>query len=65
MERCRNRMRIKIANYMMAATIIACLGMVYVGKKKREKGETVESINLRWHQQYKEEEEARAKADKS
>lgn len=50
---------------MMLATILACLGMVYVGKKKREKGETVESINLRWHQKYNEEEAARAKNDKS
>lgn len=54
-ERARNRMRIKLANYMMAATLLGCLAMVYVGKQKRLRGETVEQQNILWHQKYNEE----------
>lgn len=48
-ERARNRMRIRIANYMMAATIIGCLLMVYSGKRAAQKGESVAKQNLEWH----------------
>uniref|UniRef100_A0A336JZR8 CSON014439 protein n=1 Tax=Culicoides sonorensis TaxID=179676 RepID=A0A336JZR8_CULSO len=59
MERARNRMRIKIANYMMAATVVGCLIMVYSGKKAAERGESVSKQNLDWHKSYQ------AKADKT
>lgn len=59
MERARNRMRIKIANIMMLATALACLGMVMAGKKKREQGVSVEKMNLEWHRQVQEEEASR------
>nr|CAH7753105.1 unnamed protein product [Callosobruchus chinensis] len=60
MERCRNRMRIKIANYMMAATAIGCLAMVFIGKRDAKRGDTVTKQNLEWHKKINE--EARAKA---
>lgn len=50
-DRCKNRMRIKIANYMMAATLVGCLGMVYLGKQAAKKGETLQKINLDWHKE--------------
>ncbi|XP_056633006.1 UPF0389 protein CG9231 isoform X2 [Diorhabda sublineata] len=60
MERCRNRMRIKIANYMMLATAIGCILMVYMGKKDAKKGITLSQQNREWHAQIKEEAEKSA-----
>ncbi|XP_057665390.1 UPF0389 protein CG9231 [Diorhabda carinulata] len=60
MERCRNRMRIKIANYMMLATAIGCILMVYMGKKDAKKGITLSQQNREWHAQIKEEAEKTA-----
>lgn len=54
MERCRNLMRIKIANYMMAATALGCLAMVYLGKQAAKRGDTLAKQNLEWHQQMQE-----------
>lgn len=51
MERCRNRMRIKIANYMMLATALGCLSMVFLGKRAAERGETIGKLNLEWHKE--------------
>lgn len=50
MERARNRMRIKVANYMMAATAIGCISMVYLGKQAAKRGETLGKINMEWHE---------------
>lgn len=57
MERARNRMRIKIANYMMAATVVGCLVMVYLGKRDAKRGESLQKQNLEWHRKIKEEDE--------
>lgn len=51
MERCRNMMRIKVANYMMIGTVVGCISMVYLGKQAAKKGESVGKINLEWHKQ--------------
>lgn len=51
MERCRNLMRIKISNYMMIATAIGCISMVFLGKQAAKKGESLGKINLEWHKQ--------------
>ncbi|XP_050508811.1 UPF0389 protein CG9231 [Diabrotica virgifera virgifera] len=59
MERCRNRMRIKIANYMMAATAVGCLAMVYLGKQDAKKGKTLSQENKDWHAKIKAEHEAK------
>lgn len=53
-ERARNRMRIRIANYMMLATAIGCIAMVYSGKQAAKRGESVQKQNLEWHKQIKE-----------
>ncbi|EEZ98829.1 UPF0389 protein CG9231 [Tribolium castaneum] len=53
-ERARNRMRIRIANYMMAATALACLGMVYLGKQAAQRGESVAQQNIEWHRRFNE-----------
>jgi hypothetical protein len=60
-ERARNRMRIRIANYMMAATAVGCLVMVYLGKKAAQRGESVSKQNIEWHRQFN---EAAAKNEK-
>nr|CAI5855954.1 unnamed protein product [Callosobruchus analis] len=62
MERCRNRMRIKIANYMMAATAIGCFAMVFIGKRDAKRGETVTKQNLEWHKKINEESQPRTAA---
>lgn len=54
MERCRNQMRIKIANYMMLATVVGCIIMVISGKKAQERGDSVQKMNLDWHKEYNE-----------
>ncbi|XP_044259975.1 UPF0389 protein CG9231 [Tribolium madens] len=54
-ERARNRMRIRIANYMMAATALGCLVMVYLGKQAAQRGESVSQQNIEWHRQINEE----------
>lgn len=54
MERVRNQVRIKIANYMMIATAIGCIVMVISGKKAQERGESVAKMNLDWHKEYNE-----------
>ncbi|XP_052872210.1 UPF0389 protein CG9231 [Anopheles cruzii] len=54
MERVRNQVRIKIANYMMIATAIGCIIMVISGKQAQERGESVSQMNLDWHKEYNE-----------
>ncbi|XP_050094380.1 UPF0389 protein CG9231 [Anopheles aquasalis] len=54
MERVRNQVRIKVANYMMIATAIGCIIMVISGKKAQERGESVSQMNLDWHKEYNE-----------
>lgn len=55
MERARNRMRIRIANYMMLATALGCCLMVYLGKSDKAKGDSIVKRNLEWHRQINEE----------
>lgn len=52
MERCRNRIRIRLANIMMGLTIIGCIVMVYSGKQAAKRGESVAKMNLDWHKEY-------------
>uniref|UniRef100_A0A2M4AU23 Putative conserved plasma membrane protein n=1 Tax=Anopheles triannulatus TaxID=58253 RepID=A0A2M4AU23_9DIPT len=63
MERVRNQVRIKVANYMMIATAIGCIIMVISGKKAQERGESVSQMNLDWHKEYNE--KARAEYEAS
>lgn len=53
-EKARNRTRIRLANYMMLATAIACLLMVISGKKAAERGESVQKANIEWHRRVNE-----------
>lgn len=57
-ERARNRMRIRIANYMMLATAIGCIAMVYSGKRAAKRGESVTKDNIEWHRQLREDAQA-------
>ncbi|EDW49796.1 UPF0389 protein CG9231 [Drosophila sechellia] len=54
MERCRNKMRIRLANIMIALTAVGCAIMVYSGKQAAKQGESVTKMNLEWHKQFKE-----------
>lgn len=51
MERCRNNIRIKLANVMMGLTVIGCAIMIYNGKQAAKRGESVTKQNLEWHNQ--------------
>lgn len=64
MERCRNQVRIKLANYMMIATAFGCILMILSGKNAQERGESVQKMNLDWHKEYNERarEESEAKS---
>ncbi|XP_053952873.1 UPF0389 protein CG9231 [Anastrepha obliqua] len=55
MERCRNRMRIRMSNIMMALTVVGCCIMVYSGKQAAKSGDSVVKQNLDWHKKYNEE----------
>lgn len=63
MEKTRNRVRIRLANILMALTAVACLFMVFSGKKAAERGETVQKMNLDWHKEYNEHSRAQAEAN--
>lgn len=52
MEYCRNKMRIRIANYMAVATVVGCILMIWSGKRAAKRGENMANKNLDWHNQY-------------
>lgn len=58
LERARNKARIKFNLMMAAATLFACLLMVYLGKKARNEGVSVVKINEEWHKRINEEAKA-------
>ncbi|XP_055700640.1 UPF0389 protein CG9231 isoform X2 [Phlebotomus papatasi] len=67
MEKSRSKMRIRISNYMIIATLVGCIIMVYSGKQAAERGDTVAKMNMDWHadlkdQKKREDEAALAKA---
>jgi len=51
-EKARSRARIKISNYLMVMTILACLGYAYSGRKAADRGESVVKMNMDWHKEY-------------
>lgn len=53
-----------MANYMMVATVVACIGMVIAGKKAAEAGETITKMNLDWHKEYNDQAKAEIEAKK-
>lgn len=65
MERSRNKIRIRVANIMMALTVVACIVMVYSGKQAAQRGESVQKTNLDWHKEYNEKSAAEALAAKA
>jgi len=56
-ERARNRVRIRLANIMMALTLVGCLFMAFSGKRGRERGESVHQMNIDFHKNYRMEQE--------
>uniref|UniRef100_A0A1L8DUS0 Protein with signal anchor n=1 Tax=Nyssomyia neivai TaxID=330878 RepID=A0A1L8DUS0_9DIPT len=54
MEKSRSKARIRISNYMIVATLVGCIIMVYSGKQAAERGDTVSKINRDWHANLKE-----------
>lgn len=54
LDKARNKVRVKVANIMMAMTLVGSLSMIFLGKKAAERGETVTQINLDWHKEYNE-----------
>lgn len=54
LDKARNQFRIKVCNYMIVGTIIACLVTVISGKKAQARGESVVKQNLDWHKEYNE-----------
>lgn len=65
MEKTRNKTRIRIANIMMALTVVGCLIMVWSGKQAAGRGESVVKANLDWHKEYNEQSVAEAEAKTS
>lgn len=55
MEKARNKMRIKVANWMILSTVFTCFVVIKFGKDSRERGDSLQKRNLEWHEQYNEE----------
>lgn len=51
MDKYRSWMRVRISNYSIALTLVGCFIMVYMGKKKRDSGDSLHKRNLDWHQE--------------
>ncbi|XP_022905095.1 UPF0389 protein CG9231 [Onthophagus taurus] len=54
-DKARNRIRIRVANYMMAATLIACVVVAFSGRRLRDQGDSLTKRNLEWHAKMNEE----------
>ena len=63
MEKARNKMRIRVSNIMIVTTLVGCLIMVIIGKKKRDSGDSLQKRNLDWHKTYAEEENKKQNAN--
>nr|BAN21447.1 conserved hypothetical protein [Riptortus pedestris] len=50
-EKARNKMRIKVSNWMMAATVVGCIIMAITGKRRAERGESIAKMNEDWHKE--------------
>lgn len=50
-----------MCNYMIVATILGCIAMIYSGKQAAERGESVAQMNLDWHKKYNDEAAANEK----
>lgn len=66
----RNRIRVKAAYVMMAATIGACMFMIFMGKRALARHETLTTLNIekkaKWREEYqKAREDAAALSDKA
>ncbi|XP_049835847.1 UPF0389 protein CG9231 [Schistocerca gregaria] len=55
-ERARNRIRIRAANYMIGLTVLGCVIFAFSGKEAAKRGESVKKMNLDWHKKVNEEE---------
>lgn len=55
MEKVRSWTRVRIANYTIVLTLVACGIMIYTGKQARERGDTLHKRNLEWHKNFNEE----------
>lgn len=49
----KDKARIRYANWMILATILGCMSMVYLGKKEAAAGASVENQNEQWHKEVK------------
>lgn len=47
----RNKARIKTCNYMIAVTLVGCLGAVMLGKREAARGENLLKQREEWLQQ--------------
>lgn len=54
-ERARSKMRIRVANIMMALTLVACLVISINGSRARERGESLQQRTIDHHKKLKEE----------
>lgn len=61
-ERSRSEARIKISNILIVLTALASLGAIFAGKAAAKRGESVHQMNLDWHKQYEEEQNAKESA---
>ncbi|XP_058792051.1 UPF0389 protein CG9231 isoform X2 [Phymastichus coffea] len=51
----KSRARIKIANYMIAISVIMCIGAAISGRKARKDGDSLHQRNIDWHKKVNEE----------
>ncbi|XP_075216937.1 UPF0389 protein CG9231 [Lycorma delicatula] len=51
LDKAKNKMRIKVSNYSIVATLIACMFMMASGRRAQQRGESLQKMNLDWHKE--------------
>lgn len=51
MDKAQSRFRMRCSNILMVATMLGAATMVYYGKKRAERGDSLQQINMDWHKQ--------------
>lgn len=54
-HKAQSQARIKVANIMIAGTLLACIGAIYSGKKEAKAGRSLAKDNLDWHKRINQE----------
>lgn len=55
-------MRIRVSNIGILLTAVGCIVMIISGKRARDRGESIQQMNLEWHAKHRADAKAEAEA---